>query len=361
MIAVEFLPNAVAVVVWLGVVAYAVLGGADYGAGSWDLLAGTGEAAPDRRHRIDRSLGPVWEANHVWLIFVLVFLWTGFPTAFAAIATGLMVPLLLAGAGIVYRGGSFVFRKSASTFGAARLHGAVFAGSSLVTPFFLGAVAGAIASGRVAPDGRGPAWSSWTHPVSILGGVLAVGTCAWLAAVFLASDADRDDETDLATYFGRRALVSGVIVGIVALVGVLVVRSDAPTLASGLEGRSAAFIVTSALGGLSAMWLLAVGRFRAARIPAVAAVVSVVVGWGVGQYPDVLGGRLTLGKAAAPSATLAALLVTFAVAAALVLPALAWLLLLSNRGSLEDEGIDVDSSAARLESSRPTPHVDILL
>ena len=141
----------VAAAMFAGVVLYALFGGADYGAGVWDLTAGRGDMADRARRQIDRSIGPVWEANHVWLIFVIVMLWTGFPRAFSAIMTTLAVPWSLAGLGIVFRGGAFVFRKSSPTYSQAQLHGVVFAASSVVTPFFLGTIAGAIAAQYVPP------------------------------------------------------------------------------------------------------------------------------------------------------------------------------------------------------------------
>src|SRR3954452_4031335 len=178
-----------AVVLFVGVVAYAVLGGADYGAGFWDLTAGGARRGKEPRHLIDETLAPVWEANHVWLIFCLVMLWTGFPQAFAAIMTTLYIPLGLAALGIVVRGAGFAFRKVMVRTEQQRLTGAAFALSSVVTPFFLGTVAGGIASGRVPAAGHGDPVTSWVNPTSVLGGVLAVLTCAFLAAVFLTAEA----------------------------------------------------------------------------------------------------------------------------------------------------------------------------
>ena len=175
------LSDVVAVLMFVGVVAYALFGGADFGSGVWDLLAGGDEAGGALRAQIDRSLGPVWEANHVWLIYILVFMWTAFPTAFSALMTTLFVPWLLVGFGIVLRGATFAFRKFSATLGEARLYGVVFASSSLITPFFLGMIAGAVASGRVPAEGYGDRWTSWTGPTSWLGGTLAVLTCTFLA------------------------------------------------------------------------------------------------------------------------------------------------------------------------------------
>ncbi len=343
--------DTVAVIIWLGVIAYAVFGGADYGAGFWDLFAGGGTEGARRRHRIDDSIGPVWEANHVWLIFVLVFLWTGFPSAFAAITTTLYIPLMLAAVGIVYRGGAFVFRKSSSTFAEARFYGVLFAGSSLITPFFLGAVAGAVASGRVPADGYGGAWTSWTGLISILGGLLAIGTCAWLASVFLASDARRAGADDLARWFGTRAVITGIAIGALSLAGIFVLRDDAPALADQLQGRGLVFVLLSAVGGIAAMVLVVRGRADLARVPAVIAVVAIVAGWGVGQYPYILEDQMTLDEGAAPSATMLALIVAFIAAALTVVPALAWLYFLTNRGGLGETSVDDSSDAvlARLE------------
>src|SRR3954470_23100688 len=174
-----------------GVMADGLFGGADFGSGFFDLTAGGAERGAELRTLVDHSIGPVWEANHVWLIYVLVTWWTAFPTTFAAAMNTLFIPMLLALAGIVLRGASFAFRKYSATLGQARLFGAVFAGSSLITPFFLGCVAGAIASGRVPAGGCGSLFSSGVGAASIFGGLIAVGTCSFLAGVFLTADADR--------------------------------------------------------------------------------------------------------------------------------------------------------------------------
>ncbi len=330
------LAEAVVAIVWLGVLAYGLFGGADYGAGIWDLLAGGGSEGARRRRRIERSIGPVWEANHVWLIFVLVFLWTGFPSVFASIATTLWIPLLLAGAGIVFRGAAFVFRKSSTTYGEARWYGSLFAASSVVTPFFLGTIAGGVASGRVPGEGVGDHWTSWLNPTSLLGGVLAVGTTAWLAATLLATDAARDGDPVMRRWFGIRSVVLGLGLGAVALGGIAVLRSDAPMLADRLDGPGLPFVILSAMGGVAAILLVRARRAALARYPAMGAVASVLMGWGVGQYPYLLEGRVTIDQGAAPDATLWSLIVAFGLAAVLVVPALIWMLVLTNRGRLTD-------------------------
>lgn len=324
--------EAVAAILFAGVVIYAVFGGADYGCGLWDLTAGGDRRGAPIRAQIDRSLGPVWEANHVWLIFVLVYLWSGFPRAFAAVMTTLAVPFALAGLGIVFRGGAFVFRKSSATMAQARLHGAVFAVASVVTPFFLGAIAGGVAGGRVPLDGGDPL-TSWTGPLSIVGGVLAVLTCSFLAATLLASDAAKAGDAALAGAFGRRALLAGAVTGAVALVAALTIESSAPELADGLHGRAAPLVVVSAVGGLASLLDLRAGRWSRARVGAAVAVAAVVAGWGVAQYPAVLVGSADIDDVAGDPDTMTALVVVVVLAAVTVLPALLWLYRLVQRPS----------------------------
>jgi cytochrome d ubiquinol oxidase subunit II len=316
--------DAVAAILFGGVVVYAVFGGADYGCGLWDLTAGGTERGGPIRAQIDRSLGPVWEANHVWLIFVLVYLWTGFPRAFAAVMTTLAIPWGLVGLGVIFRGGAFVFRKSSPTVAQARLHGVVFAVSSVVTPFFLGAIAGAVAGGRVPLEGGDPL-RSWTGPLSIVGGLLAVLTCSFQAATLLAADADRGGDAELAAAFGRRALWSGAATGALALAAALTIESSAPRLADGLQGRAAPLVVVSAFCGLAALIDIRAGRWARARLGAIGAVAAVVIGWGVAQYPDLLVGSATIDEVAGNTETLTALVVVLGLFVVFVVPPLIWL------------------------------------
>ena len=220
--------TAVAVVLFIGITAYAVFGGADFGAGIWDLLAGGADRGDRPRAVIDHSIGPVWEANHVWLIFCFVVLWTGFSEAYASITLTLFVPLTIAALGIVLRGSSFAFRKAVFRTRDRRNFGAAFAISSVLVPYCFGAVAGGIASGRVPAGGQaGDPWDSWVNPTSILGGVLAVVVVAFLAAVYLVWDATRLADDAMVEYFRRRAVVAAVLAGAIAFVGLFVLRADA--------------------------------------------------------------------------------------------------------------------------------------
>ncbi len=331
------LVDLVGLVTFVGVIAYAVFAGADFGTGVWDLTAGSAKKGGAPRRLIDNSIGPVWEANHVWLIFVLVFLWSAFPSGFGPLMRTLYVPLSLACLGIVLRGAGFAFRKFAGDVRQAKLYGAVFASSSLITPFFLGAIAGAVASGRIPAEGTGDRWTSWLSLTSIVGGVLAVTTCAFLAAVFLAADAQRLGRNDLAGYFRQRALLSGVVTGGVAIVGIVPIAIDAPTLFDGLTHWGLPFVVFSALGGSATLWLVRARSLQLARITAVIAVASVVAGWGTGQYPWFLVDEMKLEEAAGASSTLVGLLIAFLVAAVTVVPSLVYLFHLANEGSVGAE------------------------
>ncbi|MEI5671678.1 MULTISPECIES: cytochrome d ubiquinol oxidase subunit II [Nocardioides] len=319
------LEMAVAAAMFVGVVVYALFGGADFGSGFFDLTAGGSERGAELRTQVDRSIGPVWEANHVWLIYVLVTWWTAFPEAFAAAMETLILPMFLALFGIVLRGASFAFRKYAETLGQARFFGVVFALSSVVTPFFFGTIAGAIASGRVPASGRGELIGSWVNPTSIFGGVIAVGTCAFLAGVFLTADAARAGSAGLAATLRLRTLSVGLVTGAVVFAALVPLERDAPTLADGLETRAAPLIVLSFLAGAATLWLLWTRRFALARPAALLAVAAVVLGWGVAQYPWLLVDEVTIADAAGARATLQGVLIAAAIAAALVLPSLAYL------------------------------------
>ena len=322
----------------LGLTAYAVLGGADFGAGFWDLTAGGAQRGARVRGLVKRSMGPVWEANHVWLIFVLVILWTCFPPAFAAIMDTLYVPLFLAAVGIILRGSAFALRGEAATVGEARALGATFAASSVVVPFCLGAAVGAVAAGEVPVGAAGDSIASWTGPTSLLAGTMAVATGAFLAAVFMAGDAVRSGLPDLVAAFRRRALGSGVVAGGLALGGLAVVNSDAPELYEGLTSDAGLVcVIASGLAGLATLALVWRGRFGAARYVAAVAVGSILVGLAAAQSPDILPGALTLEAAAAGNGTLVATLVSVAVGLCFLVPSLVLLFRLTLQGRLDQE------------------------
>lgn len=336
--------EAAAIVLFTCVTAYAVFGGADFGAGLWDLVAGGTRRGERPRAVIDHAIAPVWEANHVWLIFSLVILWTAFSEAFASIMLTLFVPLTLAALGIVLRGSGFAFRKAVVRTRDRRNFGAAFALSSVLVPYCMGAVAGGIASGRV-PDGgeAGDPWSSWVNPTSILGGVIAVTACAFLSATFLVRDAHRLDHDEMVEYFHRRAVGAALVAGAVAFVGIFVLRADARYVFDGLTSRALPLVLLSVLCGAGSLLLLIRRSTRGARLLAMGAVAAVVVGWGVAQWPYLLPTSLEVSEGAAPSATLTTVLVVFGVAALIILPSLALLYFLDQRGLLPEEGADPSS------------------
>ncbi|MGP3961591.1 cytochrome d ubiquinol oxidase subunit II [Nonomuraea sp. 3N208] len=320
------LPEIMLAVLWVGLTAYVLFAGADFGGGIWDLLAGGAVAGRRQRALVEHSIGPVWEANHVWLIFVMVLMWTGIPSVFAAIASTLYIPLTLAALGIIGRGAAFAFRKVSTELWQQRLFGATFAFSSFATPFFLGMAAGAIASGRVPPGiAKGDLVGSWVNPTSVAAGALAVGTAAYLAAVYLTRDAQRAGDADLVAAFRLRALGCGAVVGMLSAAGLLVLRVDAPALFAEItSGRALPLLLLSVVAGLASLVLLWRRAYLAVRVTAALAVTGLLWGWGVGQYPSLLPG-VSLADAAATDTVLAASLGSLAVGAVLLLPSLWWL------------------------------------
>jgi cytochrome bd ubiquinol oxidase subunit II len=323
--------DAAAVILWVGATLYALFGGADFGGGFWDLIGGDAEKGARPRARIQRSITPVWEANHVWLIFILVVLWTAFPEAFAAIMSTLYVPLSLAALGIVLRGAGFAFRKYVDTLSRQRALGAIFALSSVMTPFFMGTVVGAIASGNVPADGGGDAFSSWIEPLPLLTGAIFVASGAYLAAVFLISDSRRAGDAELEEYFARRALAAAAVAGAFALAGVFALQADAPYVFDRLTAEGLPLMILSGASGLAVLVMLGLGARRGLRPLAAVTVAAVIWGWGVAQYPYLLPTSLEISEAAAPGATLTSILVVFGVAAVTIVPALGLLYTLAQR------------------------------
>jgi cytochrome d ubiquinol oxidase subunit II len=320
-----------------GITLYAVLGGADFGGGLWDLLAGTTARGQAPRALIDESITPVWEANHVWLVFDLVIFWTAFPHAFAAVMTTLALPLWLALAGIVLRGAGFAFRKELTRLPAQRAAGATFAFSSLMTPFFMGTVVGAIATGAVPANASHASLAAWTSPTALLAGFLFVAACGYLAAVYLVGEAARRGDRRLQAYFTYRAQAAAIVAGALSLATLAELHSSSPALYARLTGRALPLVITAGVCGLAVVALLAAaprgpGWPSLTRVIAALGVAAVVWGWGVAQYPVLLPGTpVTLANAGAPHATLVALIAVFIAAVLLVGPSFAVLFSLQSR------------------------------
>ncbi|HEX3361469.1 MAG TPA: cytochrome d ubiquinol oxidase subunit II [Solirubrobacterales bacterium] len=329
--------TAAAVILWTGATFYAIFGGADFGGGFWDLIAGNAKKGWEPRMAIQRSLTPVWEANHVWLVFILVVLWTAFPTVFSAIFSTLYVPLILAVLGIVLRGSGFAFRKSIEGLNEQRAAGATFALSSVITPFFMGTVVGAIAAGNVPAGGGGDAFSSWIAPLPLFIGAMFVATSAYMAAIFLVGDSRRAGDKAMELYFEKRALAAGAVAGIFAVVGLIALHSEGHYVYHRLLHEGLPVVIISAVCGLGALAALLLGNRLLLRPLAALAVIAVIWGWFVAQFPYLLPTSLTISEAAAPDATLSAVFVVFGVAVVLVLPALFLLYFLAQSDFLEHE------------------------
>jgi cytochrome d ubiquinol oxidase subunit II len=318
------LPFAHGAVLLLGVVLYALLGGADFGGGVWDLLA-RGPRAGEQRKAIAHAIGPVWEANHVWLIFVIVVVFTAFPPVFAALSSALYFPFTLALLGIVFRGAAFIFRNNAQGIDwAERTWGHVFAAASAITPFLFGMAAGAVASGSIHVVGgrsvRGY-WSPWLAFFPAVTGGLALSICAYLAAVYLTLETTGELQAD----FRRKALDAGAAFTALSIVALPLSRSEAPQIWHGFTQESGVMVPLALISVWLSGWAVWTRRFKLARAAAAASVAVLLAGWALAQYPYLVVPDLTFRESAAPDATLRALLVVLGLGGLLLIPSL-WLL-----------------------------------
>ena len=319
-----------------GMAAYTVLAGADFGAGLWTLLTigPLGGLGGQRvRDQARHAMGPVWEANHVWLIFVLVVCWTAYPVAFGSIASTLAAPLLIAAIGIIFRGAAYALRGVADgSRPTSRASENLLGLSSVLTPFALGTAVGAVAVGRV-PVGNaaGNQLTSWLSPAPVLIGALAVSFSGYLAAVFLAADSVRYGDAALAAGFRRRAVGAGVVSGALALAGLLVMRGSGLDLT---RGPALALVCVSGAAGLATLALCRASRFGLARLTAAVAVAAVVIDWAVAQAPRFLPG-MTVTQAAAGMSTLVALVIALCGGLVVLVPSLLLLFALFLRGRLD--------------------------
>src|SRR5215470_9073575 len=330
--------DAVGGILLAGITLYAVLGGADFGGGLWDLLAGGDQRGQAPRSLIDESITPVWEANHVWLVFDLVIFWTAFPHAFAAVMSVLALPLWLAVAGIVLRGAGFAFRKEITQVRWQRAAGATFAFSSLLTPFFMGTVVGAIAAGAVPANGSQASLAAWTSATALLSGFLFVAACGYLAAVYLVGEAARRGDRRMQAYFTRRAQAAAIVAGALSLAALAALHGSNPALYDRLTGRALPLVVLAGICGLAVVTLLAAGRLTGVRGIAALGVAAVIWGWGVAQYAVLLPGTaVTLSHAGAPNDTLVAIIFLVIAAALLIGPAFILLYSLQSRHLLSTD------------------------
>jgi cytochrome d ubiquinol oxidase subunit II len=334
--------------VLIGLVLYVVLAGADFGAGLWLVLPGRGPHAERIREHAHDSMAPVWEANHVWLIFVLTVTWTAYPSFFGSVASTLGVAFFLAALGIILRGASYALRAGVASRRELRTVDTAFAVASLITPFALGAAAGGIASERI-PVGNaaGHLFSSWLNPTSILVGALAVASSGYLAAVYLAADAARTGDREVQEAYRVRALGAAAVAGAVALGGLVVLHSDAHSLFEQLiRGGALAALVASILAGLGTVVLVWRRTFEAARYTAALAVAAVIAGWAFARYPTLLPG-LSVHQAAASHDTLVTLIVAVLAGAALLFPSLGLLFRLTLTGHFDPHAPEHEPAVSR--------------
>ena len=330
------------------IVLYAVLGGADFGAGVWEFSTAL-RATKRQREHIYKAIGPVWEANHVWLIFVMVILMNGFPPAFAGISRALWFPLMFAVWGIIFRGAGYAFRSYARG-GRTELSvwEALFAVGSTAAPWFLGAAAGAMASGNleIAVDGSfaGSYWH-WMAVLPVFLGFYNVGLCSYLAAIYLTREAAVGGQEDLVALWRTRSLVIGTIMGVLSAVGLAVLWWQAHQLASGLMVRAWWLVVASNAAGVGSLCALWLRRYSAAAMCAAVAVATVILGWGVAQYPALLPSVMTLEQAAAPDQIIWLMLGIIVTGSIMMLPALVYLFWLFKRD--ESENLPLVSSGSK--------------
>jgi cytochrome bd ubiquinol oxidase subunit II len=323
------------VFVLIGLVFYVVLGGADFGAAMWQFAVGRGERGERIREHAHEAVGPVWEANHVWLIFVLTVTWTAYPAAFGSLASTLCVALFVAGLGIIVRGASYALRSGTTDPREVGRIDAASAISSVLTPFALGAAIGGLATGRV-PFGnaKGDLITSWLNPTSIFIGALAVAFCAYLAAVYLAADAVHRGDPDLVAAFRMRALGAGAAAGVLSIAGLVVLHHDAYRLYHELvAGDGLPAVIVSVIAGLATFALVVRERFEPARYSAAVAVAAIVAGWALAQSPIFLPG-LTVKQAAAPHDVLVTIVVAVLGGAIILFPSLVLLFRLTLGGQL---------------------------
>ncbi|BCL80384.1 cytochrome D ubiquinol oxidase subunit II [Ktedonobacteria bacterium brp13] len=318
------------IVLWWALIVYAVLGGADFGAGVWDLFA-AGRDARRQHELINHALGPVWEANHVWLIFLIVGLFSVFPTAFAALSIALFFPITIALIGIVLRGAAFVYRYYAvseeSLF--ARAWGRVFSIMSIATPFFLGVAAAAVASGRLV-NAQGVAQAgnifAWLSPFTVVIGVMAIALCATIAAIYLVVEArDTIHDTQLTRSYRLNALAAGAITALLGAAGLLLSSSEAPLIWQGMLSHALPLVIITMLIGIATAVALFLQRFRLARILIIAEAAFMLGAWGLSQYPYVIPPYYTIESSANVPSAILALLIGMAVGMCILLPSLYYL------------------------------------
>lgn len=345
-----------AVLLWFVLIAYAVFGGADFGAGVWDLLA-SGPRKEDERGAFIQAIGPVWEANNIWLILLITGTLTAFPIVFSTLSTALIIPLFLALLGVVLRGAGFAyfshFRRSVAVN---LIWGTVFSAASLIAPFFFGAAAAAIAGGHIHVRAGGQVqanyWTTWLTPFGISCGAFAVALCACLAATYLTVEMERKGETELLAIYRRDALLSGGVVSVIGIIALITAHFDAPYLFSNLFGKSLLILLAAMAAGLATAGMLYLRRYFLARALLIGTVALILAAWAYAQAPDLIVPDVTIGRAAAPDAVEKLVFFASLVGLAVVVPSLI-LLLRVFKGTTPPPSITAEDMA--FNAPPPTP------
>jgi cytochrome d ubiquinol oxidase subunit II len=314
-------------------------------------LAGDKDRGARPRALVDYAMAPVWESNNLWLVFILIVTWTGFPQVFEAVMSTTWAALVLAALGLVLRGAAFAIRKPSLEANRRRRLGIVFGVASFMTPYFLASALGGVASGRVPPGNRqGDPFFSWFNPTSVLFGLLGLATAAFIAASFLVSDARRYGSTKLEAYFRRRSIGAGTVLVVLMAAGVFVIHQDAPALYRGLTGGWGLIFALIAVVAIVATAVLFTRTIiRGTRLLPIAAITALVLAWGYGQRPYALPTTLTVDQAAGDPGTMRWLVVVTVGAVILVGPALALLYRLDTTAKLS-----ADHDEDLIEGSTPT-------
>jgi len=338
-------------ILWLALFIYTIFGGADFGAGMLELFA-VGDSGARQEALIDESIGPVWESNHVWLIFLLVVFFTAFPPAFAAINVVLFIPLLLAVIGIVLRGSSFVFKTHGSIQRNrnVRILSRTFSVASIMTPFFLALTAAAIASGVIVIQNKSQivtnTGSDWLTPFTLTVGAMALTLCVTISAIYLTVEATTRGETELAEAFRRRGLIAGGLTAVFGLIGLILSPSEAPFLWHGLLDKAIPVVIVTMLVGVATAAALWFRRYVWARVLVVALTALLLLSWGVSQYPYIIPPDVTDANASSPLETQQFLLVGIIIALIIVIPSLWFLFYVFKLKKIETGAGDVAQKSA---------------
>lgn len=319
---------ACAVLIWLSLITYAALGGADFGGGIWDLFS-LGPEQDQKRQLIVSALGPVWEANNVWLIYLVVGLYTAFPLVAATLAIALFIPLSLALIGVVLRGASFAFRTHfANSVTMKEIWGRAFGIASAITPFLFGTCAAAVASGQIrVQHGHIPValLNAWLTPFALTIGVMGLALCATIAPIYLTVEAQKAKNEQLANTFRTRAFIAGGILAALGILGLALSPSEAPLLWRGMLDHALWAVIVTILIGIATGAALFLRRYQLARILIILETGALLGTWGLAQLPYIIPPDLTLTNAASPPTTLREFFISALIGMLVLIPSL-WFL-----------------------------------